>query len=412
MYEALLALKKDVFADDERIVIVYNSDNQKRLVDELLSTIDIPEFFIEFTQTDQAGGINFSFSDSFCIYPWINLRVSTIGDISPCCMNTAKISNLSSTTLKEAYTGSAMKNLRRAFLIGEYPGSCSPCWKEEAAGKSSMRQRAKHKFKDIYYRLDYQSENINNLQLFDLNLGNDCNLSCKICNPASSSSIAKAELDNGVMSIVDFQNLKGAVRWAETDEFWDQLLDTVQNIRYLDLYGGEPLMSRLHFKFLKRLIESDVAKDIKIDYNSNGTVYSEKFFDLWQHFKEIKISFSIDDIGERFEQQRCGADWATVVDNVKKFNSKRSEKFQTEVYPTINTQNVFYLPELLEWISTQDFDHISYNILHNPYHYNILSLDDQTKQAIIDKLTPNTNDMCKSVMTLLENSIKGVDNGK
>lgn len=410
LYEDLLTLKKDVFADYERIIIKYNSSNQKKLVDELLSAVDIPEFFVFFEQTDQSGGIDFSFSDSFCIYPWINLRVSTVGSISPCCMNTAGISNLSSTTLKEAYHSNVMSGLRQSFLSGLYPSSCSACWKEESAGKPSMRQRAKHKFKDIYYRLDYQTEDIKNLQLFDLNLGNDCNLSCRICNRTSSSSIAKRDLADGVISTVEFQTLKDAVRWAETDEFWDQLLDSVQNIRYLDLYGGEPLMSKLHFKFLKRLIDLDVAKDIKIDYNSNGTVYSDKFFDLWQHFKEIKISFSIDDIGARFEQQRCGASWSEVTANIKQFNSMKSEKFITEVYPTVNTQNVLYLPELLAWIDTQEFDHVSYNILHSPYRYNILSLDHRTKQAVIDKLSANTDNMCRSIVLLLQNSIKDVDN--
>ena len=299
-----------------------------------------------------------------------------------------------------------MKDLRHSFLTGEFPGSCSACWQEESVGKSSMRQRAKYKFRDIYYRLDYQKEDINNLQLFDLNLGNACNLGCKICNRYASSIIAEQEHDNGVISTVEFQKLKESVKWADTEEFWDQLLPLVENIKYLDLYGGEPLMSKLHFKFLRRLIDLDVAKNIKIDYNSNGTIYSEQFFDLWEHFKEIKISFSIDDIGDRFEAQRIGAKWDQVCENIKKYNSKRSQKFITEVYPTVNTQNVFYLPELLEWINTQGFDHIAFNILHYPTHYNVLSLSDSDKRSTIEKLSPNPNDICNSIVTLLENSIK------
>ena len=409
LYECLLAVKKDVFADNERIVIVYNSANQKKLIDELLLVIDIPDFFVIFEPSDNVDGIDFSFSDSFCIYPWINLRVSTTGDLSPCCMNNAIISNLSKTTIQEAYQSNIMRELRQAFLAGDYPGGCSKCWKEEAVGKSSMRQRAKHKFKEIYYRLDYQTEDINNLQLFDLNLGNSCNLSCKICNKDSSSTIAEQDHAKGIISTAEFESLKQSVKWAESEEFWDQMLEAVQNIKYLDLYGGEPLMSKLHFKFIERLIELDVAKNIKIDYNSNGTIYSKQFFDLWQHFKEIKISFSIDDIGNRFEAQRVGAKWNVVCENIKKFNSKKSEKFITEVFPTINIQNVFYLPELLAWINTQEFDHVAFNILHTPMDYNILSLSDRDKLATIDKLKSDPNDICKSVVIALENSIKDVD---
>lgn len=403
LYEALFALKKDAFADDERIRIVYNSANQKKLIDELLLVIDIPDFFVIFETTDVNTGIDFSFSDSFCIYPWINLRISTLGEISPCCMINKNIANLSNTTIQDAYSSDIMKDLRQQFLVGNRPDECSACWREESVGKPSMRQGGKHKFREIYYRLDYQKENVNNLQLFDLNLGNACNLSCKICSRHSSSSIAKQDYTNGIISAVEFQSLKQSVKWAESEEFWSQIENLIQNVKYLDLYGGEPLMSKSHFKFLKRIIELDMAKNIKIDYNSNGTVYSEHFFDLWQHFKEIKISFSIDDIGERFEQQRYGANWNQVTDNIKKFNSKRSTKFITEVYPTINTQNVFYLPELLDWINTQNFDHVAFNILHEPIEYNISSLNFQDKVNIIKKLKQHTHyEIYNSIIKILD----------
>ena len=402
MYEDLLSLKKDEFADDEHIVIVYNSINQKKLIDQLLIAIDIPNFFVIFETTDNCDGLDFSFSDSFCIYPWINLRISTVGDISPCCMNNKIISNLSQTTIQEAYHSDSMKGLRHSFLTGEFPDSCVSCWAEEATGKPSMRQRAKHKFKEIYYRLDYQKEDINNLQLFDLNLGNACNLSCKICNSNSSSSIAEKEYVDGIISTIEFQELKQSVKWADTEEFWGQLLPMVENIKYLDLYGGEPLMSKLHFDFLKKLIDLGVAKNIKIDYNTNGTIYSKKFFDLWDHFKEIKLSFSIDDIADRFEAQRVGAKWDQVCENIKKYNSKRSEKFITEIYPTINIQNVCWLPELLAWIATQEFDHTAFNILHKPESYNIVSLTPQAKLAVIEKLKHYPqHEICHSVIQIL-----------
>ena len=162
-------------------------------------------------------------------------------------------------------------------------------------------------------------------------------------------------------------------------------------------------MSKLHFDFLKKLIDLDVAKNIKIDYNSNGTIYSEKFFDLWDHFKEIKISFSIDDIADRFEAQRVGAKWDQVGENIKKYNSKRSEKFITEIYPTINIQNVYWLPELLEWISTQSFDHVSFNILRNPIEYNVTSLDNQNKLKIVKKFKQYPQyDICNIIIKLLD----------
>jgi radical SAM protein with 4Fe4S-binding SPASM domain len=406
LYEQLLSLKKDVFQDDERIVLIYKTDSQRQLLDELLYEIDIPEFFVDYRVTDNDSGIDFNFSNSFCIYPWINLRISAVGDISPCCMFIESFGNINKDSIQDLYHSEFMKNLRQSFLKGERPTQCTKCWREEAVGKPSMRQRAKYKFRDVYYRLDYQTDSFENLQLFDLNLGNSCNLSCRICNKEYSSTIAEKEYAEGKISAVELMDLKKSVRWAESDQFWNQMLDSVQNLKYLDLYGGEPLMSKMHFNFLKKLIALDVAKNIKIDYNTNGTVFSEKFFELWQHFKEIKLSFSIDDIESRFESQRVGAKWENVCDNIKKFNSLRSEKFITEVYPTINTQNVLYIPELISWINTQQFDSMSFNILHAPKQYNILSLDTQDKIAVIEKLKNYSHyDICSSIITLLTESI-------
>ncbi len=387
LYEALLSLKKDAFADNERIRIVYNSKNQKKLIDQLLSTIDIPDFFCIFETTDITTGIDFNFSDSFCIYPWINLRISTIGEISPCCKfdTTGLSENINTDNIKEIYFGKNMSALREALRQGQRPSQCCACWSEESVGLESMRQRGKYKFKDIYHSLDYQTDSFNNLQLFDLNLGHTCNLSCRICNHASSSSIAELDLRAGRLTDKTFIELKQTVNWSETTEFWDQLLTTAQNLKYLDLYGGEPMMSKNHFNFLRKLIDLDVAKNISIDYNSNGTIYSEKFFDLWNHFKSVKISFSIDDIKDRFEYQRNGANWSQVNDNIKKYRAKVNDSFTIDIFPTINVQNVYYLPELLLWAQTLDLN-VTFGIVYNPNFLSIQNIPVSARTAIITKL--------------------------
>jgi MoaA/NifB/PqqE/SkfB family radical SAM enzyme len=407
LYNDLLPLKKDVYDECDRIVFLYGTSTKVlNLVKELLDFIDIPEFFVLYEETNSTGGLDFEFSSSHCIYPWINLLINNLGDMSPCCLFEATISNINNSSIVDVYLGNSMQQLRKEFLDGNYPPSCSACWKNETVGIPSMRQVAKHKFKEIYYKIDYEKEDFNNLQIFDLKIGNSCNLACKICNPASSSKIAEAAHQSGMLSTIEFNHLKKSVAWADSTQFWDQLLTAINNLKYLDLYGGEPLMSKMHFNFLRKLIDLDVAKNIKIDYNTNGTLYSEKFFDIWQHFKEIKLSFSIDDIEDRFEHQRCGANWISVCENIKKYNARKSDNFITEIFPTINTQNVFYIPELLEWANKQDFDHIYFNMLTNPIEYNILSLSFNEKYKVIEKLKQNnTHNICSSIIALLENSI-------
>ena len=394
LYKKIVSLKKDVFQDNERIYFVWNpqSTTSLSIVQELLEFVDIPDFFVVFEEDQELPlfALDFVPQASHCIYPWINSVIMNQGKLDPCCLykstDTANIKNVS---LDEYYMSAPMVELREQFRQGKYDPGCDKCWKNESAGVLSMRQQAKFKLKDIYYQIDYSQDSVENLHMLDLKLGNTCNLSCRICNGRASIKIAEEELAHNRITHQQFIELKESTQWSESESFQRQLLSIAKNLTHLDIYGGEPLMSKAHFNFLKALIDLGVADKIKIDYNSNGTVYSDKFFEYWQHFKEVKISFSIDDTGKRFELERNGALWDTVCNNISRFNSMQSNKFITDVFPTVSILNVYYLPELLDWIQSQNFSQPpSFNTLNDPSHYAINNLPMHVKTIVTDKLSP------------------------
>jgi len=252
---------------------------------------------------------------------------------------------------------------------------------------ASMRQLAKYKLKNLYYQIDYSQDNVQNLHMLDLKLGNTCNLSCRICNGYSSIKVAEQQLSHQRITHQQFVKLKESVSWADSEQFEEQLLSISKNLTHLDLYGGEPLMSKMHFNFLQAVINLGVAGNISLDYNTNGTVYSNKFFDYWKHFKEVKLSFSIDNIGKRFELERNGASWDTVCENIARFNAKTSAKFKTDVYPTVSLLNVYYLPEFLSWADVQNFSQPpSFNMLSDPDYFAINNLSVNVKKIVTKKL--------------------------
>ena len=133
-------------------------------------------------------------------------------------------------------------------------------------------------------------------------------------------------------------------------------------------------------------------------------MYSDRFFDLWDHFKSVKISFSIDDIEDRFEYQRNGSKWSQVNNNIKKYCSKINDRFAIDIFTTINIQNVYYLPELLLWAQTVNLP-ISFSILHDPAYMSINNIPAQARSAIISKLQPFVYfDVISSVVGILEQS--------
>lgn len=360
LYENLSALKKDKFDDDERIIFYHNKEDVKivEFVGTLLDELDIPRFFTIFKSKINLPKTELDFvpSDSHCLYPWANLTVENDGHIKPCCVYTeetgAFIQNIK---LNDFYKSDYMKDLREKFKNNQKPTGCSLCWKKEEVGAVSLRTAAKFKFKDLYYRINYdQHDDEENLQILDLKIGNNCNLSCRMCSPYSSSTIADLNLKNGSLTKDRYIEIMEDCKWSFNDKIYNNLLEVSTNLKYLDLYGGEPLMVKHHFNYLRELIKMGVAKEIKLDYNSNGTFYSDSWFNIWKEFKSVKISFSIDNIGERFELERNGSSWSKVQTNIQKFSKRKSEKFLIDIFPTISIMNVFYLPELINWIAEQD----------------------------------------------------------
>jgi MoaA/NifB/PqqE/SkfB family radical SAM enzyme len=336
--------------------------------------------------------------EKFCVLPWISLEASPIGTVRPCCLAEDEIVDnqgikfqLSTADFEQVQTCDKMQQLRQDFLDGKQPDTCRKCWKEEDAGRTSKRMhtldRLKHMIPDHNW-----TEDAKPLMFLDLKLGNICNLKCRICGSWSSSTFAVEEIANdrsaNPKQSYHYQMLKQG-RWPrENTVFWEQIAESVDQLQYIEFTGGEPFMIQEHFDFLQRLIDADVAKNIEIHYNTNGTMYPDHAEEIWRHFKLVEIAFSIDDVGARFEYQRSGAEWESVLRNIKLFKDMRARcsNIQLQVCTTVNVFNVYYLEEVAQWIAKQDFDFVYWNMMHEAYYFSISTLPSLAKQAIADHL--------------------------
>jgi MoaA/NifB/PqqE/SkfB family radical SAM enzyme len=335
--------------------------------------------------------------EKICMLPWISIETSPIGTARPCCLAVDEITkpdgtkySLRENTLEEIYHSEYMQALRSEFLAGNKPETCQRCWDEEAAGRTSKRMNSRIRLKEYYDSVDWTNTNPNQLWFIDLKLGNICNLKCRICGSWSSSKWAREELDyvpkeHRKDHIANIWMKQGA--WPrESEIFWDNLKQLLPNIKYLEFTGGEPFLIQQHFDLLEYAVSHGYAKNIEIHYNTNGTVFPEQHH-LWSHFKQVEVALSIDNTEERFEYERYGALWSEVQENLSRFTSMRSNKFSTQLCLTVNVQNVYYLPEICAWIEKQTFDHIYFNMLHDPWHMCISRMTADAQELVIDKLT-------------------------
>ena len=338
-----------------------------------------------------------SLPEKICMLPWISIETSPIGTARPCCLAVDEITKLDGkkyslreNTLEEIYHSDYMQDLRKDFLAGNKPATCQRCWDEEAAGRTSKRINSRIRLKEYVNAVDFNNINPDQLWFIDLKLGNICNLKCRICGSWSSSKWAKEEIDYipGIerKTHLAYKFLQDGAWPRETEVFWDNLKTLLPNIKYFEFTGGEPFLIEQHFELLRYAVKHGYSKNIEIHYNTNGTVFPAQA-ELWDNFKHVEIAVSIDNVGSRFEYERYGANWIEVQNNIIEFTKMRSNKISTQLCTTMNIQNVYYLPELCDWISTQTFDHIFFNMLHDPWHMCISKMTASAQELVIDRLT-------------------------
>lgn len=336
--------------------------------------------------TDIAG------SPSFCVLPWIHLATRPNGDMRICCvanasgadtgdytvglvkMEDGKPANFSKDLPTEAFNNDYMKSVRKTMLEGAVPASCTKCFKEEEEGIASKRiwETGTWHYDGIDIpELIKQTEEDGSvpykLQYLDLRLGHTCNLKCIMCSPHDSSMwvgehkkvypIFQSPLIKKQMSWEgsEFNN-----KWHENPKFWEEVYDQIPNIKQLYFAGGEPLLIKEHKAFLEEIVTRGYADKITLRYNTNGTLISKQFIELWSKFRKVKVGFSLDGMEDRGHYIRYPLDWTTVEANLKLLD-EAPDNIQTNIAFAVQILNIKHVPDFIKWKVTQDFKKINFD---------------------------------------------------
>lgn len=328
---------------------------------------------------------------NFCVLPWVHLSADTDGTFSPCCLYQGSIERddgkkhiADGVTVGDVWNSNYMQNLRTQFLNNERPHECRYCWDLEDGGMKSKRINDLERFHvpEQAYTPDTEQKPV----YFDLKLGSICNLKCRICTYENSVKWAKdaKALKLADDSTVDYYLANS--RWAEDyPEFWTDLLQYMDSVIQIDFAGGDPLLIKAHYRFLEMLADKADVSNIAIHYNTNGTILpSDKILnEIWPQFKRVEIMLSIDAVGKKFEYQRHGSRWDTVVNNIERF--REFDNIVLQVCHTVNILNVLDICEFVVWAEQRELE-IYFNMLYHPMHYNIKNLPLAAKQALLDRV--------------------------
>ena len=325
-------------------------------------------------------------SETFCMLPWIHLHAWPDGRAYPCCLANGHhpVGNLKEKSMREIWNDADMREMRINMLEDKACRQCSDCYEQESAGFASMRNNSNKNFgqyiKEIDQTLPDGSLPDMRLHYWDVRFSNICNLKCRSCGSIFSSRW----YDDDVK--LWGKPLRPRVQFAgrHDEDVWEQMQEHIPHLDQIYFAGGEPLIMEEHNRILKLLIDKGNTK-VALVYNTNLTELKfkgESVLDLWQHFPDICVAASLDDMGDRASIIRSGTDWSKVEQNIRDLK-RECPHVDFMISPTLSMMNIWNFVNFHRYMVDQGFieaKDFNLNILKSPQEYRIDMLPADIKQ--------------------------------
>lgn len=302
---------------------------------------------------------------------------------------------------------SEWKRVRTQMMNDEWPNECIDCRIQEENGIKSYRQRSEN--------LPISEPDYNNPEVIvrdlQLKLNRACNYSCRHCTVASNSNFIKIGKENPEVGqklwtdhhfdhVVERHDHQIDIPTPEIiDHLFKNVLPTVERIEFS---GGEPFFHVEMYRFLQRMIDDPTIDEsnVTLCYNTNMSMTKFKQYDiveLWNHFKKVEITVSMDGTGNIFNYFRQGGNYDRVVSNIHDMLSRTDKIGDMLLVCTTCAYHAFYMNEI-----DHDLFHLGQELkrlyginvnrrttfVHWPEGLDVVNLAEETKE----KLYKETND--------------------
>lgn len=301
-------------------------------------------------------------------------------------MNDPKLElNLNKTTFSKAFHSPYWNEVRKQMIKGGKPEHCNRCWVEEKNGYRSHRVTEidvweRHLGRERLLEMVSQTKSDGSVDFspvsLDLRMGNTCNLQCVMCRPHDSikwlALSEKLHPDAASKQLREDLEYKKSLKladfnWQESEDVWNQLHEMAPTLREVIVGGGEPMLLKNHYRFLKHCADNGFAQNIQLRYHTNLTVLDRTMFDLWKHFKLVEFFVSLDGVGEINHYVRYPSNWQTIENNLDFLDSLELENVRIMLLFSSHFLSLFYLDRFSEWVEGKNFKKVTHG--YNGYFH-------------------------------------------
>jgi len=342
----------------------------------------------------------------FCNTPWYELHIYWDGSLGICCQektklyqNNQKQYNIANMSIMDWFNSQPAKDFRKTILGDQRTHICRRCYADEDNGNNSRRLKSNQKsviftktafdaswqqspsHKHFQYSLDNQGKTTSYPVDLHIDLGNYCNLACKMCSAKASSTIASQEVKWGITDSKQFLGTDWTRNTAVWESFKHQLLD-IPNLVNMHFMGGETLLTD-KFEDLVDFMILNNRFDLNFSFVTNGTKFDPELIAKLKKFKRVGIEVSIETLTRRNDYIRQGSNINEVLHNISQYralcdNSSISVTLRTAV----SMLSVGEYMDLLDYAWKEKLV-VKSNIVLNPRFLAIEILPDKVKKLYL-----------------------------
>jgi len=309
-------------------------------------------------------------SKVFCNKPFDHNYIHTNGKMRLCCTtiqdiptdNNYNLFDASKHTIDEYWNSNRMKEIRRKMIAGEKIRDCERCYRQEEMGVESLRstvgmeQYIKETASDGTYS--------NRATSMQMQMGNICNLKCKMCSQMYSHMHGLETLEIGRQdpdwlhwvkeqgaNVNNWTNELGVKQeWYKNKETKLKIFKHIsENIKHLNVIGGEPTLIPEFYELFDYCDQQGTLGEKAVTVVTNLTNTNPRLTQWLPKLKKWSIWASVDGVGERTEYIRYPSKWEKILESLEFYKSLLGTNGKITLSPAVQLLNIDQLDDIIKW---------------------------------------------------------------
>jgi len=265
-------------------------------------------------------------------------------------------------TIDEYWNSNRMKEIRRKMIAGEKIRDCERCYRQEELGVESLRstQGMNNYIIDTLPDGTYQKS----ADTMQMQLGNICNLKCKMCSQMYSHMHGLETLEIGRQdpdwlhwvreqgaNVNNWTNELGTKQeWYRNTDFKLKMFEHIsENIKNLNVIGGEPTLIPEFYELFDYCDQQGTLGGKSVTLVTNLTNTNPRLTQWLPKLNDWAIWASVDGIGERTEYIRYPSKWDKILESLEFYRSLLGTNGRIVLSPAVQLLNIDQLDDIVKW---------------------------------------------------------------